>query len=76
MTKDEIKQKIIALENAIANEAYEITIGEQTVKYSNKDQLLKALNYFKSQLGALEESESECGRNRYAKQAISGRRFM
>lgn len=74
MPTETTQQKIESLENALASGVYEATIGEQTVKYHSKAELLKALSYFKSMLAA-ELSDGTHGIG-HRTRAIAGDRYI
>ena len=46
------RKAVERLEEAIASNTLEVTIGDQTVKYRSLSELLKALAYFKTALGS------------------------
>jgi hypothetical protein len=67
------RKAVERLEEAIASNTLEVTIGDQTVKYRSLSELLKALAYFKTALGSEKSVAYDSTGPGYSQQAIAGR---
>jgi len=63
-------EHLTALREALAKGVYEVTIGNQTVKYRSSTDLLSAIHYYEGLVA------SEKGFAGHTVQAVAGRRFL